>query len=294
MRRMREISKLGLAALGACALGNAACGDSEDDAPPPPPPSTPVQPAPGRAIVPPSAPGTPGAPGAKGALTTYLHVEDLMDPSERSTIRHQFRESDFAQDPNGDNRDPFRSSYMADIGLPSTGNNLPADATEQCTAKQLVATSYSIRDLKLVGIVSRGLKRYALMQDSANFGQIVTRGDCLGKEKARVKEIGAGYMTLEVMPEPGIAGAAQVAQERSIPLYPDELPMQQRAAEEDSGATSISPVLPPSTQPPVVMPPGAGGPGGSAGTSGAVAPTGKAPSSAPAQPPVVMPPEKKK
>jgi Tfp pilus assembly protein PilP len=284
MRDLLKPAPAVVLALAASASG-AGCGDSEEDAPPPAPPSTPVQPAPNRAIVPPTAGGGPGAPGAKGPLTAYLHVEDLMDASERSTIRHQFRESDFAQDPSGDNRDPFRSSYMLDIGLPSSGNNVPTDATEQCTAKQMVATSYSVRDLRLVGIVSRGLKRYALMQDSSNFGQIVTRGDCLGKEKARVKEIGAGYMTLEVMPEVGIAGASQVVQERSIPLYPEELPMTSRTLDDgDTGGTTITPVLPPSSSPPpVVMPPSQGG-------SGAVAPTGKAPGSAPAQPPVVMPP----
>jgi hypothetical protein len=278
MRRMRDLLKRAPGVVLALAASSAACGDSEEDAPPPAAPSTPVQPAPNRAIVPPTAGGAPGAPGAKGPLTAYIHVEDLMDASERSTIRHQFRESDFAQDPNGDNRDPFRSSYMLDIGLPSSGNNLPTDATEQCTAKQMVATSYSVRDLRLVGIVS---------QDSSNFGQIVTRGDCLGKEKARVKEIGAGYMTLEVMPDVGIAGATQTVQERSIPLYPEELPMTSRTLEDsDSGGTTITPVLPPSSAPPVVMPPSGNGNGG----SGAVAPTGKAPSSAPAAPPVVMPP----
>jgi Tfp pilus assembly protein PilP len=251
--------------LSGCLAG---CGDGEDeDSPPPPPPSTPVEsrnPSPSR--VP-----QPGAPGADGALTTYLHVEDLMrTEAERATIRHQFRESDFVQDAEGDNRDPFRS-YMFDSNLfdPVGTNQPPSD--EMCSSKQMVATSYSYRDLRLVGIVSRGLKRYALMQDSANFGQIVTRGDCIGKEKARVKEIGAGYVTLEMKPDGLTPGATPVAQERSIQLYPDELAIG-RSAEEDT-------VLPP-----VVMPPA---------PRTAPPPAGAAPPPAPAPeapPPVVMPP----
>jgi Tfp pilus assembly protein PilP len=218
-----------------------ACGDSEStDAPPPSTPAVPKA----------AAGGAKAATkaGGKGALTTYTHVEErLASDEERATFRHQFRENDFVQDLEGENRDPFRSFILA-TGIIDQRPGLPIEATENCSSKQMVATNYSIRDLKLVGIVSRGLRRYALMQDTANLGQIVTRGDCVGKEKARVKEIGAGYVTLEVMPETVAAGAPRVPEERSIPLYPEELPVMR--GEEDSGGTPEAPAAP------VVLPDG--------------------------------------
>lgn len=212
-----------------------ACGGDEDGESSAPPPARPAsaaatRPAPGKA-----------AKNGKNSLATYMHVEEVVGSAEEAArIRHQFRDQDFLQDLDGDNRDPFRS-FILSSGILDTRPGIPVAATDVCTAKQMVATNYSIRDLKLVGIVSRGLRRYALMQDSANFGQIVTRGDCVGKEKARVKEIGAGYVTLEVMPETGTAGVPRVAEERSIPLYPEELPMSRGDADEDLPVPVVAP-----------------------------------------------------
>ncbi len=257
----------------------AGCGDGEDEDAPPPPPSTPVvsnNPTPAR--VP-----QPGQPGDKGPLATYLHVEGRMKTeAERATIRHQFRESDFVQDAEGENRDPFRS-FLFDNSLFAPSGSAPQPSDEMCSAKQMVATSYSYRDLRLVGIVSRGLKRYALMQDSANFGQIVTRGDCIGKEKARVKEIGAGYVTLELKSDGLTPGAAQAAQERSIQLYPDELAL--------GRDTEDSLVIPQVVMPPQAPPRPQQGTQSGAQPGPIVAPGSVPGPSAPAPaPPVVMPP----
>lgn len=270
-RSQRSSARWLALALVAALPGCAGCGDDGEDEAPPAPVSTPVQPArPPTIIKPPSA---PGAPGEKGPLTTYTHVEERMtSDAERATIRHQFRDSDFVQDADGENRDPFRS-YLLD-GLPDQrSGSIGSEGTPTCSPKQMVATSYSIRDLKLVGIVSRGLKRYALMQDSANFGQIVTRGDCIGKEKALVKEIGAGYMTLAVMPEVVAAGATPVAQERSIPLYPEELPMTRSSDDDDDGATVMPPVVLPGVPSAPRQAPGSPPPA----SSGAAVPDGPAP-----------------
>lgn len=223
----------------------AACGgDGEDEGSSSPPAAArPAAPQPAR----PAAAGARGAKNGK-ALTTYRHVEELVTSAdEAARIRHQFREADFVQDPAGDNRDPFRS-YILSTGILDSRPGLPVEATDICTAKQMVATNYSVRDLKLVGIVSRGLRRYALMQDTANVGQIVTRGDCVGKEKARVKEIGAGYVTFEVMPEGATPGVPRVPEERSVPLYPEELPlMRGQGAEEEE---VLVPVVAPRTAAP--------------------------------------------
>ncbi len=170
-----------------------------------------------------AAAAQPGA-GSGSALKTYTHVEEIVSEEERETIRHEFKERDFVIDASGDNRDPFQSYVLMQVGLQADTPTVDP-ATALCAKRQLVATNYSVRDLKLSGIVARGTRHFALMQDSANFGHIVARGDCVGRENARVKDIGAGYITFEITPETviGASGIARPAEERSVQLYPGEL-----------------------------------------------------------------------
>lgn len=236
---MKATLALALSLVAVAACGGDDEGEGNSSAPPAARPAAPQ----------PARPGA-GGRGAKNSkpLTTYRHVEELVSsPDEASRIRHQFRESDFVQDPAGENRDPFRS-FILSTGILDSRPGVAVEASDICTAKQMVATNYSVRDLKLVGIVSRGLRRFALMQDTANVGQIVTRGDCVGKEKARVKEIGAGYVTFEVMPEGTTPGVPRVPEERSVPLYPEELPVMRGQGAEDEEV--LVPVVAPRTAPP--------------------------------------------
>jgi Tfp pilus assembly protein PilP len=241
----------------------AACGGDE--------PKSSGAPAP-----PPKPAAKPGAkkPGQKNAtLNVYPKVEDQVGVDERKTIRHTFRERDFASDPTGtENRDPFRS-YV--INIPGSLTDQPPTentSTPDCSKKQMVATNYSLRDLRLVGIVSRGTRKYALFQDSADVGRIVHRGDCLGREKARVKDIGAGFVTLEIIPEPVANQPPRPTEERSIPLYPEELKLGDL---ENNGEGSE----PPPTIVPPAMPPSTG-----AGTPGPVMPSDQ-PTETPPPPP---------
>jgi hypothetical protein len=107
---------------------------------------------------------------------------------ERDGIRHAFRERDFDAE---HNRDPFQ---------PPTGPSSapqPDALTKKCPREdQLVASSYSYADLKLVGIVAQGTQRKVLMTMGKD-GFIIKRGDCVGKEKAVVKDIGLGYITFQ-------------------------------------------------------------------------------------------------
>ena len=66
----------------------------------------------------------------------------------------------------------------------------------------MVASSYGYADLKLVGIIAQGNLRKALMQGGP-LGYIIKRGDCVGKEKAYVKDIGTGYITFVLDPDTG-------------------------------------------------------------------------------------------
>lgn len=164
-----------------------------------------------------------GGSKAAEALQTYTKVEDLVGAEEAEKLRHTFKGNDFIPDVTGaENRDPFRSYVVAQVGV---GNDeaVQIQPTDICGKDNMVATNYSLRDLRLVGIVLRGTRSYALFRDSASFGHIVRRGDCLGKEKARVASIGSGFVSLEVIPEVAPNQPARPPQERSIQLYPEEL-----------------------------------------------------------------------
>jgi Tfp pilus assembly protein PilP len=220
-----------------------ACG--EDD--PPPPPKS----------------GAPGAkPGAKGGgkpapqISPRVRVEDrVLDPDEKKGIRHSFKERDFAVDQN--NRDPFQS-YVLNQGLVGPANDTkPLDVTKKCLrADQMVSSNFSYTDLRLVGIVAQGTQRKVLMIDPSNVGQIIKRGDCVGREKAVVKDIGTGYITFQVEPdENGSTGVARSGEERSVQLYPNQMPITSQPALDNEAAKAQTPDVAPPTTAPRATPP---------------------------------------
>ncbi|MEM9490109.1 MAG: pilus assembly protein PilP [Myxococcota bacterium] len=166
--------------------------------------------------------------GNQGRLQAYPRIEQLVDDEEATTLRHRFVAGDFDYDSSGNvNRDPFRSFVIGqrDIGSGGTTSGTSAEEpTEVCSSKNLVAANYSLRDLKLVGIVLRGTSSYALFRDSGSYGHIVRKGDCLGQEKARVASIRAGFVNLEVIPE-SASGQEPTVQPRR--LYPEDLTLEE-------------------------------------------------------------------
>ncbi len=273
MRMRTTIVRLALA----CALTAlwAGCGEGDDAAPNPAPTAATAK----------GARPTPagGAAGNKNQLPEKDHVEDrvrcaipdqpsdpingacdLKAPScgdrlyctqlasgafcepcpERDGIRHVFRERDFAPE---QNRDPFEPGGALLTGR--TGTQVPP--TEKCRRDdQFVATSYSYLDLKLVGIVAQGTQRKVLMMGGP-LGYIIKRGDCVGKEKAVVTDIGTGYITFQIDPDP-LSTSQRPPTEVSVQLNPKQL------AANDPGdvpasapRTTIAPVVPP---PPVIPP----------------------------------------
>jgi len=136
--------------------------------------------------------------------------------AERDGIRRDIRESDFASPA----RDPFQSYVIIAPGMGEGSGEMPtAVPLKHCTRKdQFPAKAYSYADMKLVGIVSRGTMRKALMMDSANRGWIIKRGDCVGKEQAVVKEIGTGSITFVVDAD---ASSKRGAEMRTVQLHPE-------------------------------------------------------------------------
>lgn len=155
-------------------------------------------------------------------LQFYTKVEDIVGREEAARIRHRFMPEDFEPDAAGNrNRDPFRSYVVSLNGIRQGGDGRSASIPDIC--KDTVAKSTSLRDLRLVGIVLRGTRSYALFVDSTSHGHIVTKGDCLGIEKARVSSVRAGFVSLEIIPDVTQNQSAPEPQERIIPLYPNEL-----------------------------------------------------------------------
>jgi len=180
---------------------------------------------------------------------------------ERDGIRHVFKERDFAAE---QNRDPFQSNLLSQVAIGQRAPLVPLDPTKKCLHKdQMVATSYSYAELKLVGIVTQGTQRKVLMMGGP-LGYIIKRGDCVGKEKAVVKDIGTGYITFLVDPDPVNLGQ-RGSEEYSVQLNPkqltagdSELPSPARAATPPAVPPSAPPagsgaaVAPPVASPPVV------------------------------------------
>jgi hypothetical protein len=105
---------------------------------------------------------------------------------DRDAIRHDFKDKDFVAE---EARDPFQSFVIvrADLGKQTDNKKQMSGLCSRAAA--LKAATYSYQDLKLVGLVSKGTLKTAVMMNSRNIGEFVHRGDCVGKEKALVSDI---------------------------------------------------------------------------------------------------------
>jgi hypothetical protein len=169
---------------------------------------------------------------------------------ERESIRHEFKDRDFVAE---QSRDPFESFVLVPAGLGQPTGNKP-DLDKTCTRPdQIVAPNYSYEDLHLVGIVAQGTQRKALMMDSGipNLGHIVKRNDCVGREKAVVKDIGTGFVTFVVTPD-NDGKVSRPAAEKTVPLYPNGLSPTMPLTQQQLPPPDQAPTTP------VIAPPGSG------------------------------------
>ncbi len=165
---------------------------------------------------------------------------------ERDSIRHEFRDRDFVAD---QSRDPFdQSGVIVKPGLGQGNGSKPEPHLSCKRADQFVATNYSYQDLRLVGIIAQGTQRKVLMMDTANMGHSIKRGDCVGKEKAVVKDIGAGYVTFVVDEDPD---TRRPATETSVQLHPGGLDVEPPPTSQPN-PTPIAPSPTPAPMAPVI------------------------------------------
>jgi Tfp pilus assembly protein PilP len=300
--------------VAAFGTGLAGCGDDGGTSPPPANPATPRPGTPG--AVNPNAPKPPQLPektriedrvscpvpdrpsdpkGGKCDLKApscgdHLYCLALAQGSycepcpERDGIRHAFRERDFAGE---QNRDPFQSFLLPQLAIGKRSESMPIDPTKKCPREdQMIATSYSYIDLRLVGIVAQGTQRKVLMMGGP-LGYIIKRGDCVGKEKAFVKDIGTGYITFLL--DPDTTTSQRAPEEYSVQLNPKQLAVNDPTLPSPAPRTSITPAV----APPTVLPPRAPGapaaPLGSGAGPGAAPPV-DAPAGAARKVPIELPP----
>jgi len=158
---------------------------------------------------------------------------------ERLAIRHQFKDRDYVPEMN---RDPFQSSFVK-IGSAS-GSGSDADAERGRCGRGLRVTNYSYLDLKLVGIVAQGTQRKVLMMSPDNRGHIIRRGDCVGKEKAWVKEILDNVICFE---PPDQTDGTRTLEPKCVELHNKQIPVTSLPGDADTAPAAPLPV--PKTQP---------------------------------------------
>ena len=172
---------------------------------------------------------------------------------ERDTIRHVFRERDFVAE---NNRDPFQPLVIKPLGAGSGSSSAIVDGTRCQRAEQLRVSNYGFQDLKLVGIVAQGTQRKVLMMDPGNFGHIIKRGDCVGKEKAWVKDIGENFICFEMAPDQSAAGRPVDA--LCVELHTKQVAVTSLPNDQSAPATRNTTTTPVIAPPPMLPPRGTG------------------------------------
>ena len=217
---MRDLSSLALVVMFAAGCGDDTPGQNGNPGPPPPPP----------------------APAATGKLNRMQRIEDLVSDHEKNSIRHQFKERDFAAE---QNRDPFQSFIINPQQIGPEAKKAEA-GPRFCKDDKIQAQSYSVQELRLVGIVAQGIAHKALVM-GGNVGYILKPGDCVGREKAVVKEINDDFLTLVGQPDPNDPNRPQEQYEKT--LHPKQIAMgtpEVGFSSEGARPTNSSVVAPPS------------------------------------------------
>jgi Tfp pilus assembly protein PilP len=203
------------------------------------------------ACTPTTGPAAAGAGSGKllpecepGSYCTQVASTWTCEPcAERESIRHDFKDRDFVED---QARDPFQSFVVPQLGLGAGSNTSKPEPHQTCKrADQFVSQNYSYQDLRLVGIVAQATQRKVLMMEPSGMGRVIKRGDCVGKEKAVVKDIGTGYITFVVEEDPD---TKRPATETSVQLHPNGVEYEvtsQPTANTAPTAPVVSPTSPP-------------------------------------------------
>ena len=112
-------------------------------------------------------------------------------PPPRPKIKHktlELSDQDFAESPA--NRDPFRS-YLAEF-------QRPGERRQIVMQRRVLLKRYGLDELKLVAVVTGGVRAQAMFRDPKGLGVTVKRGDYVSKSAGRVKQILPGRVVVEI------------------------------------------------------------------------------------------------
>lgn len=158
MKRQNVVAPLAIALLAApLLLSSAGCGDEET----------------GESISAGPAGKAAPKPGAKGAAPAGAAGGPAPEPSNLPPLPvKEFKDRDFTE--TASSRDPFRSfeSLFSEEGPRRVGPQ-----------RDVLASEYSLEELKLAGIISRGDGR-VLLTDPKGVGWIARNGDFVGRAEA--------------------------------------------------------------------------------------------------------------
>jgi Tfp pilus assembly protein PilP len=159
---MRHVTRV-LLVLGLGLIAAAACDDKR--------PAAKVEPK----KAPPPVPPPPGPPPAPEAPTPTKAALELSD-------------KDFTE--GSSNRDPFRS-FLSAFAKP----------TRRLAAKQqrkVILPRYGLDELKLIAVVTGGIRPCAMFRDPTGLGVTVKRGDFISKNAGKVKQILSDKVVVEI------------------------------------------------------------------------------------------------
>ena len=204
-------------------------------------------------------PATAAKPKKLEVISYIQTLEKVVPAEEANSIRRRLKDRDFQSDLTGtENRNPFQSFTLPQVGpeepqLP-TGPGPAPKPTDLCARNKLIASSYPIKDLDLIGVVRRGAQYFALFRDAHGVGHVIERGKCLGREKALVIAIGDGLVTIERIPEAAAGGPEPVPVTETIPLYQSEITADDFDSEEAPASDETPPETTDTAPPPTVEP----------------------------------------
>jgi hypothetical protein len=160
-----------------------------------------------------------GSGGGRGPAKPTTGPTLVLKPKVDAAYRKEFSPADFTSDLTGEiNRDPFRSYLVQPVVQPGTG----VPMQDEC-ADHKVAEKYSYNDLRLLGIIMRGTKNFAMFRDPTGFGQVAYQGDCLSKEKAKIIEITPGCVRIQMQGQAPPGAPAPPPHEDKKCLHPNDI-----------------------------------------------------------------------
>ena len=149
-----------------CVLLVAACDDE-------PPPSAASRISASEAKLPVYPPSQQAAAGKKGQTAAKMTME--------------LEEKDFFEGAN--NRDPFRS-FLAEF------NRSPRKVSKQ--QRKVILPRYALDELKLIAVVTGGIRPCAMFRDPSGLGVTVKRGDYISKSAGKIKQILSDKVVVEI------------------------------------------------------------------------------------------------